>query len=137
MKKSELVDLIEHTTKKVLKEVRNFSEDDLEKAISKAMELNKAGKSTEANDVYNTAYKKYSASNGQYYNIIKILTNASGYWYVGSSQAALEKKLKSLAQEDYAKFRTEMAKLLKKIRNVGNAMDEVKKQAEDLIKKLE
>jgi hypothetical protein len=137
MKKLELEKLIENTVRKQLSEVRNFSEDDLIKALNQAKQLSDDNKVDEADKVFKDAYRKYSASNSQYYNIIKILTDASGYWYVGSSQTALEKKLKSLAQEDYTKFRTEMAKLLKKIRNVDNAMEEVKKQALDLIKKLE
>jgi hypothetical protein len=137
MKKSELNKLIETTVRKQLKEVRNFSEADLLKALDQAKQLSNDNKADEATKVFNDAYKKYNANNGQYYNIIKILTDASGYWYVGSSQASLEKKLKSLAQEDYTKFRTEMAKLLNKMRHVDNAMEEVKKQAGDLLKKLE
>jgi len=134
MKKQELVSLIKECYREVLSE-RIVTPEEVEKLNQQLQDAE--GDTKKQEKITEKIWKTMDMIYNQYDGIIRNLTNASGYWYVGSSQKELAKKLKDMSMDDYKKFRSEVAAFYNELRNANNAMENVKKTANKLIAKLD
>ena len=82
------------------------------------------------------AFRTWMNYQNQFSNIVRLLTDRSGYWYVGSSQQELQNKIKSMSPEQLKSFRSEVAALLQNSRIAQKAMNDVKAEANRLIQSL-
>ena len=85
----------------------------------------------------NESLKKWYAWHKQFFNIAKLLTDKSGYWYVFSSIKKISEKIKLMKPEQLKEFRKHIADLLKLSKVADKTMNDVKKEANALIASLE
>ena len=70
------------------------------------------------------------------FQLVKTLTGASGYWYLGSGEEKLRKKLEDNPELE-KQVRSETAKLVNLGRQYQQLEKQVKKMANDIIAKIE
>lgn len=73
---------------------------------------------------------------GQFGDIARTITSKSGYWYIGSGQDEIAKKIKKKSPEELKAFRKKVADLLRKSSAADKAMKDVQRQAQAMIKTL-
>lgn len=119
-------------TERQKKLVENYIRNEVKKRLNEVKYTNPG-----IGDGSATALQTYYQWFRQFSHIASLLTNATGYWYVGSSQKEIADKIKQLSPEQLKDFRTQMAKLLLKSREADKIMREVREYANDMIQALE